>query len=69
MTASEADTNQIVEQVAGIEGVMRDDIEVHDDSVMTYIPIDKLDAAEGLEGVSVEVLEEYEHEYLISVSG
>jgi len=69
MTASEADTNQIVEQVAGIEGVMRDDIEVHDDSVTTHIPIDKLDAAEGLEGVSVEVLEEYEHEYLISVSG
>jgi len=37
MTASKADTNQIVEQVAGIEGVMRDDIEVHDDSVTTYI--------------------------------
>jgi hypothetical protein len=69
MTASEADATQIVEQVAGIEGVMRDDIEVHDDSVTTYIPIDKLDAAKGLEGVSVEVLEEYEHEYLISVSG
>jgi hypothetical protein len=69
MTASEADANQIVEQVAGIEGVMRDDIEVHDDFVTTYIPIDNLDTAEGLEGVSVEVLEEYEHEYLISVSG
>jgi hypothetical protein len=61
MTAWESDTNQIVEQIAGIEG-MRDNIEVQDDCVTTYIPIDRLDAAEGFEGMSVEVLEEYEHD-------
>lgn len=68
MTASNTNANQLVEQLAEIDGVMRDDIEVIDDAVTTYIPTGKLKAAEELDGVTVEVLEEYEHEYLISVS-
>lgn len=48
--------------------MMRDDIEVHIDSVTTYIPTEKLETAKELDGVSVEVLEEYDHDYLISVS-
>lgn len=43
MKASESDIIQILEQVAGIEGMMWDDIEVHIDSVTTYIPTEKLD--------------------------
>ena len=61
--------NQLVERLSDIDGVMRDDIEMHDDVVTTYIPTGELDAAKELAGVTVEVLEEYEHEYLISVSG
>jgi hypothetical protein len=68
MTASNTNANQLVEQLAEIDGVIRDDIEVIDDAVTTYIPTGKLKAAAELDGVNVEVLEEYEHEYLISVS-
>jgi hypothetical protein len=68
MTASNTNANQLVEQLAEIDGVIRDDIEVIDDAVTTYIPTGELKAAEELDGVTVEVLEEYEHEYLISVS-
>jgi hypothetical protein len=45
---------------------MRDDIHVSDDTVTTYIPTDQLEDAEALEDIDVEVLEEHEHEYLIS---
>jgi hypothetical protein len=47
---------------------MRDDVHVHEEKVTTYVPIDRLDEAEGLDGVAVEILEEHEHEYLISVT-
>jgi len=59
-------TDLVVEELAAISGVMRDDIHVSDDTVTTYIPTDQLGNAEGLEDIEVEVLEEYEHEYLIS---
>lgn len=67
MTASKTDTDRLVEQVSGIDGVMRDDIHVHEDKVTTYVPTGQLEAAKELDGVSVEVLEEHEYEYLISV--
>ncbi|WP_269814469.1 hypothetical protein [Halorussus litoreus] len=34
----------------------------------TYVPTDKLADARALEHVEVKVVEEYEHEYLISVT-
>jgi hypothetical protein len=45
---------------------MRDDIHVSDDTVTTYVPLDRLEDAHDLEGIKVEVLEEHEYEYLIS---
>lgn len=63
---SSSNTDSIVEELAAISGVMRDDIHVSDDTVTTYIPTDQLEDAEGLEDIDVEVLEEHEHEYLIS---
>jgi len=66
MTASTNSTDEIVDQLADTDGVLQDDIHVNNDTVTTYIPTDKLDAAHGLEGIEVEVLEEYDHEYLIS---
>jgi hypothetical protein len=46
---------------------MRDDIHVSGDTVTTYIPTGQLEDTEALGDTGVEVLEEYEHEYLISV--
>lgn len=66
MTPPTAGTDYIVEELAGVSGVLRDDIHVSDDTVTTYIPTDQLEDAENLENIDVEVLEEYEHEYLIS---
>jgi hypothetical protein len=63
---SSSNTGSIVEELAAISGVMRDDIHVSDDTVTTYIPTDQLEDAEALEDVDVEVIEEHEHEYLIS---
>jgi len=68
MTASKTDTDLLVEQVAGIDGVMGDDIHVHGDKVTTYVPTGQMEAAKELDDVSVEVLEEHDHEYLISVA-
>lgn len=68
MTASKTDTDRLVEQVAGIDGVMRDDIHVHEDKITTYVPTGQLEAAKELDEVSVEALEEHDHEYLISVT-
>jgi len=67
MTALKTDTDRLVEQVAGIDGVMRDDIHVHEDKVTTHVPTGQLEAAKELDEVSVEILEEHDHEYLISV--
>lgn len=55
----------IVNQLAGIDGVLRDDIHVQEGKVTTYLPKDMLEAAREMEGIMVEVLEEHEHEYLI----
>ena len=66
MTSTATGTDRIVEELADIRGVMRDDIHVSDDTVTTYIPLDRLEDTQELEGIEVEVLEEYEHEYLIS---
>jgi hypothetical protein len=63
---SSSNTESIVEELAAISGVMRDDIHVSDDTVTTYIPTDQLEDAEALEEIEVEVLEDHEHEYLIS---
>jgi hypothetical protein len=63
---SSSNTDPIVEELAAIDGVMRDDIHISDDTVTTYIPIDQLEDAEALEGIDIEVLEEHEYEYLIS---
>jgi hypothetical protein len=64
MTSSNTDST--VERLAAINGVMRDDIHVSDDTVTTYVSTDQLENAEELEDIDVEVLEEHEHEYLIS---
>lgn len=59
-------TDRNVEELADIQGVLRDDIHVSDDTVTTYVPLDRLEDAQDLEGFEVEILEEHEHEYLIS---
>jgi hypothetical protein len=66
MTSSTGGTEYIVDQLAAISGVLKDDIHVSDDTVTTYVPTDQLEQAEELENIEVEVLEEHEHEYLIS---
>lgn len=66
MSSSDSDTESIVEELDSISGVMRDDIHVSGDIVTTYIPTDQLQNAEAMEDIDVEVLEEHEHEYLIS---
>lgn len=65
MVPSETDPENIVNQLAGIDGVLRDDITVQEGKVTTYIPKDMLEEAREMEGTVVEVLEEAEHEYLI----
>ncbi|WP_156105671.1 hypothetical protein [Halobellus rufus] len=55
-----------MEELVGVKGVMRDDIHVNDDTVTTYVPLDRLEDPEGLEGITVKVVEEYEYEYPIS---
>lgn len=59
-------TDRIVEELADIQGVLRDDIHISDDTVTTYVTLDRLEDAQDLEGIGVEVLEEHEREYLIS---
>lgn len=67
MTSSAADTEYIVDALAGLDYVMRDDIHVsEDDTVTTYVPTDRLEDVEQLEGITVEVLEDHDYEYLIS---
>lgn len=66
MTPPTTRTDYIVEELAAISGVMRDDIHVSGDTVTTYVPTDQLEDAEALDNIDIEVLEEHEHEYLIS---
>jgi hypothetical protein len=61
-------TEELVEELAAISGVMRDDIHVTDNTVTTYIPRDNLEDAKDLKDIDVEILEEHEHEYLISAN-
>ena len=65
MSPSGTDPDNIVNELAGIDGVLRDDIVVQEGKVTTYIPKDMLEAARKVEGIVIEVLEEHEHEYLI----
>jgi len=58
-------TDEIVNQLEDFGGVFQNDIHVSEDMTI-YIPMDKLDTAYKLEEIEVEVLEEYDHEYLIS---
>jgi hypothetical protein len=66
MTSPTGGTDYIVERLAAISGILKDDIHVSEDTVTTYIPTDQLEDAKALEDINVEVLEEYEREYLIS---
>lgn len=67
MTSTATGTDRIVEELDSIDGVMRDDIHVNDnDVVTTYVPTDRLEDAQELDGIEVEVLEDHEYEYLIS---
>lgn len=66
MTSTASGTDPIVEKLVAISGVLRDDIHASDDTVTTYVPTDRLEDAEALEDVDVDIIEEYEHEYLIS---
>lgn len=65
MTPSGTDPENIVNQLAGIDGVLRDDIHVQEGKVTTYIAKDTLEAARDMEGIVIEVRDEHEHEYLI----
>jgi hypothetical protein len=66
MTPPTTGTDYIVEELAAISGVMRDDIHVSGDTVTTYVPTDQLEDAEAVDDIDIEVLKEHEHEYLIS---
>lgn len=68
MSSPASSTEEIVEELAAISGVMQDDIHVSDNTVTTYIPRDKMEDAEALENIDVEILEEHDHEYLISAN-
>ena len=66
MTPSTTGTDYIVEELAAISGMVRDDIHVSGDTVTTYVPTDQLGDAKAIDDTDIEVLEQYEHEYLIS---
>ena len=57
MTSSTCGTEYIVEQLAAISGVLKDDIHVSDDTVTTYVPTNQLEQAKELNNIEVEVLE------------
>jgi hypothetical protein len=59
-------TGRIVKKLADFQGILRDDIHVSDNTVTTYVPLYRLENAQDLEGIGVEVLEDHVHEYLIS---
>lgn len=65
MAPSGTDPENIVNELAGIDGILRDDIHVQEGKVTTYLPKDMLETARAMEGIIVKVLEEHEHEYLI----
>jgi hypothetical protein len=66
MSPSEPDIEYVVEKLAAINGVVKDDLQASDNTVTTYIPTDQLEHTQELTGVNVEILETYEYEYLIS---
>jgi hypothetical protein len=59
-------TDSIVDKLAAIGGVMREDINVSEDTVTAYVPTDQLNAVRQLGGMDIEIIEEYEHEHLVS---
>jgi hypothetical protein len=62
-------TGSIVDKLATIGGVMREDINVSEDTVTAYVPADQLNAVRQLGGMDIEIIEEYEHEHLVSATG
>lgn len=67
MTSSVSGTDYIVEKLADLDYVMRDDIHFSsDDTVTTYVPTDRMEDVQELEDIDVEILEDHEYEYLIS---
>lgn len=58
----------IVDRLAAIGGVMREDIDIDEDTVTAYVPADQLNFVKQLEGIDIEVIEQYEHEHLISAT-
>jgi hypothetical protein len=58
MTPSASDTDYMVEKLADLDYIMRDDIHVsNDDTVTTYVPTDRLEDVQNLEDIDVEALE------------
>ena len=49
-------TDRIVEEMADIQVVLRDDIHVSDDTATTYVPLDSLENAPDLEGIRLKFL-------------
>jgi hypothetical protein len=68
MTGSKTDVDWLVEQISSIDGLMRDDIQIHEDKVTTYVPTKQMEAVRDLDDSAVEILEEHEYEYLISIT-
>lgn len=68
MTQSTDETDYIVEELLELGGVMRADIHANGESVTTYVPADLLETAKQLENIDIEVLEDHEHECLISAT-
>jgi ribosomal protein S12 len=68
MTEPTNPTDYIVDKLAAIGGVMRADITVSEETVTAYIPTDQLQAVQELENVDIEVIEDYDHEQLISAT-
>ncbi len=69
MTNSKDIIDYIVEELTSIGGVVRADIDISEDTVTTYVPADKLEIVQQLENIDIEVLDDYEHEYLITAKG
>ena len=61
--------DNIVEELTAIGGVVRADVEISGDTVTTYVPADKLEIVQQLENIDIEMLDDYEHEYLITAKG
>ncbi|MFB6228695.1 MAG: hypothetical protein ABEH88_09075 [Halobacteriales archaeon] len=59
-------TDYIVDALVAIGGVMEADIQISEDTVTTYVPADQLETVQQLKDIDIEVIGDYEHEYLVS---